>query len=199
MASVMSRGSIRGSRRASGAGGLESPVGRRPLRLAQLQELAPPPIVRPEREPLHDEPVHRLQHEHFGQQELTLGRGLQLGGRLVPEAQQLVPADGVLVALDPLEDVLLVVLLVRVRRAAPLRSAAQLRDGQHAASTRWARDVGAEGSGWRGGYTESIDCKVVSGGACVNAKKDQSGLRAVSGRSTPPAAPRPSDSWFRGW
>ena len=54
--------------------GLEAPVGGCPLRLAQLEELAPPPVVGPEREPLHDEPVHRLQHEHFGQQELAFGR-----------------------------------------------------------------------------------------------------------------------------
>ena len=93
-------------------------MGRRPLRLAQLEELTPPAAVGPEREPLHDQPVHRLEHEHFGQQELAFGGGLELGGGLVAEAQQLVSADRVLVALDALEDVLLVVLLVRIRRAA---------------------------------------------------------------------------------
>ena len=60
------------------------------------------------------EPVHRFEHQHFGQHELALGGRLQLGGGLVAQPQQLVPSDRVLVALDPLEDVLLVVLLVGV-------------------------------------------------------------------------------------
>ena len=114
-----------------GTGGLEAPVRRRALRLAQLEELPSPLGVWPERQPLHDEPVHRLEHEHFGEEELAFGGGLQLRRRLIPEAQQLVPADRVLVTLDPLEDVLLIVLLVRVGRSPPLLGAANFRGAQH--------------------------------------------------------------------
>jgi hypothetical protein len=81
----------------------------------------PPPAIGPERQPLHDEAIHRLEHQHFGQDELTFRGGLELGGRLVPQPKELVPADRVLVPLDPLQDVLLIMLLIGVgRTAAPV-------------------------------------------------------------------------------
>ena len=73
----------------------------------------------------------------------------------VAQAQELVAADGVLVAFDALEDVLLVVLLVRVRGSPALLSPAQLGGAQHAASARRGRGVtgsvanGVGGSGYR--------------------------------------------------
>ncbi len=120
---------------------IHSPVRRRALGLAQLDELPAPPAVGPERQPLHDQAVHRVQHEHFGEHELALGRGLQLGGRFVAEAQELVAADRVLVALDALEDVLVVVLPVGVRCPAPRLRLAQLRGGQHPTSAPAERGV----------------------------------------------------------
>ena len=111
---------------------VEAPVDRRALCLAQLAELLPPAPIRPEREPLHDEPVHRLEHQHFGQHELAFARGLELGGGLVAQPHELLAADRVLEALDALEDVLVIVLLVGIGRAAPPLSATDLGGAQHA-------------------------------------------------------------------
>jgi hypothetical protein len=105
---------------------------RRALRLPQLAELLPPAPVGPEREPLHDQAVHGFEHQHFGQHELAFARGLELGRRLVPEPHELLPPDRVLEALDALEDVFMVVLLVGVGRAPAPLSAADLRGAQHA-------------------------------------------------------------------
>jgi hypothetical protein len=66
---------------------VESPVGWSPLGRPQFQELLAPPPVRLEREPLHDEPVNRFQHQHLGQDELTLGGRLQLGSRLIAQTE----------------------------------------------------------------------------------------------------------------
>src|SRR5918998_1049611 len=88
------------------------------LGCTQADELLPPSAVGPQRESLHDEPVDRFEHQDFGENELSLCGGLKLRGRFVPQAKQLVSPDGVLVTFDPLEDVLLVVLLVGIGRTA---------------------------------------------------------------------------------
>ena len=152
------------------AGGLEPPVGRSALGLPQLEELTTPPAVGPERQPLHDEPVDRLQHQHLGQQELSLGRALQLRGGLVAEAQQLVASDGILEAFDALEDVLLIVLLVGIGRPPTLHDAAKLRGAQHDASAEAECRGGV--SWWRlRGDGSGIIPKFVFAAVCVNAKK----------------------------
>ena len=93
---------------------LESPVGRSPLSRAEPNELLAPAPVWPKRQPLHDEAVDRFQHQHLGQHELPFRGRLQLGSGFIAQAQQFITPDRILVALDPLKDVLLVMLLIGI-------------------------------------------------------------------------------------
>ena len=109
------------SRENRGDGGvpLQSPMGRRLLRLADLGVLLTPAFERGEPEPLPDDVVHGLLHDDFGEEVLAFGGILDLEGGVVAEPKQLVPRERVLVVLDPLEDVLLVVLFGGEHRPGP--------------------------------------------------------------------------------
>ena len=87
---------------------------------------------------------------------------------------------------DALEDVLLIVLFVGIRRAPALRAAPRLDGAQHAAAARPARDVGTREGEGRASAAGSIDCKVIHRTDRVNPNRARTRWRA-----TPPAAALP--------
>src|SRR6266568_7605808 len=85
---------------------------------SDLPVLLPPPWKRRQPQPPGDDPVHVLEQQHLGEQVLPGRVLLQLAHGLVPDLQQLLARERVLVLLDALQDELLVFLLERAGRAA---------------------------------------------------------------------------------
>jgi hypothetical protein len=107
-------------------------MGGRALGRAQLGKLRAPARELLDVQPLHDERIHHVRHEHFGQHELILAAIEQRFGGLVGKAQQLLAWERFLEGFDALEDVFLVALLLGRQRPTAPGFPAGVACGQHA-------------------------------------------------------------------
>src|SRR5438477_590001 len=105
---------------------------RSPLRSRGRAGLLAPTRERGEPQPPYNDAVHMLQQQHLGEQVLPRRRALfQLPHRLVPDLEQLLAGQSVLVLLDALQQELVVLLLERDRRPARRTGLVLARQAQH--------------------------------------------------------------------
>ncbi len=93
-------------------------MGGLPLRAAHVHMLLTPSAEGGKPKPFLDDPIHVIEHENFGQHQLTFRANLEVPNRLVAESQHLRARQLILVLFDALQDELLIFLAQRLSTAA---------------------------------------------------------------------------------